>query len=229
MLMSDIIQRFRDENPELDPNVIPDATLMSWLLVGDLEICTMVRLINQEGFSIPVVSGTARYDLTTVSPLFLDIDESVGGGLAYYNTSGNYKRLEKQTKAWLDNNVAQWRTASIGVPRYYYRYGKYVVLCPTPSSVITNLTVDLILLSNPFNNLTIMPFNQLPYLAPFHYSLVLYLVWRAKVKIGKGDESDAALKALNTYVQWMVKTIGGGKYGVVEFRPQGLPSNGYQR
>ncbi len=227
--MSDIIQRFRDENPELDANVISDTTLMSWLLDGDLETCTKVRLINQEGLSIPAVIDQSTYDMTNVSPLFLDIDESVGGGLVYYNTSGNYKRLEKVTKAYLENNNAQWRTASSGAPRWYYRYGKNIVVYPKPDSTITNFTVDLILLSNPFNNLNIMPFNQLPYLAPFHASLKLYLMWRAKIKIGKGDEADTALKAYGAYTDWMIKTIGGGKYGPMEFRPSGLPSQGYQR
>lgn len=229
MLMSDIIQRFRDENPELDANVISDATLMSWLLDGDLETCTRVRLINQEGISIPAVSGTSTYDLTKTTALFLDIDESVGGGLCYYNTSGSYKRIDRVTKAWLDNNNSQWRTASSGTPRYYYRYGQNIIVYPKPDSTIVNFTVDLILLSNPFINLNQMPFNQLPYLAPFHASLKLYLMWRAKIKIGKSDESDAALKAYVAYTDWMIKTIGGAKYGVIEFRPTGLPSQGYQR
>lgn len=229
MIMQDIINRFREENPELDANVIPDATLMSWLLDGDLETCTKVRLINQEGLVIPAISGQSTYDMTVVSPLFLDIDESVGGGIVYYNSSGQYKRIEKVSKAFLDNNNAQWRTASAGTPRWYYRYGKNVVFYPKPDSTITNFTVDLILLSNPFNNLNIMPFNQLPYLAPFHSSLKLYLMWRAKIKIGKAEEADTSLKAYGAYTDWMLKTIGGGRYGVMEFRPSGLPSQGYQR
>lgn len=229
MLMSDIIQRFRDENPELDANVISDTTLMSFLLVGDLEICTKVRLINQEGFVIPAVTNQSKYNLTTNNPLFLDIDEAVGGGLVYFTTSGTYKRIYPKTKAWLDNNNSQWRTASPGIPRYYYRYGNSIIVYPTPNSTVSYFTMDQILLSNPFNNLNIMPFNQLPYLAPFHQSLVLYLQWRAKIKIGKADEADTALKAYAGYVDWMIKTIGGGKYGEIEFRPSGLPSNGYQR
>lgn len=227
--MSDIIQRFRDENPELDSNVITDATLMSWLLDGDLETCTRVRLINSEGTVITSVTNQSTYDLTNTTPLFLDIDESVGGGLCYYLTSGTYKRIEKVTKAWLDNNNSQWRTASAGTPRYYYRYGKNIVVYPKPNSTVSYFSVDLILLSNPFNNLNIMPFNQLPYLSPFHASLKLYLMWRAKIKIGKAEESDTALKAYTAYTDWMIKTIGGGKYGSMEFRPSGLPSQGYQR
>lgn len=227
--MSDIIQRFRDENPELDANVIPDATLMSWLLIGDQEVCMKVRLIIQEGVNVPAIQGQNTYNLTTLSNLFFDINEQPGGGICQFNTSTSYKRLTKRTKAWLDVNNAQWRIASQGTPRYYYRSAQNFIVYPTPDNTITNFTVDIVLLSNPFNNLNIMPYNQLPYLAPFHYALVLYLTWRAKAKIGKDEESDTALKAYSGYVEWMIKTIGGGKYDEIQFRPQGLPSIGFQR
>lgn len=233
MLMSDIIQRFRDENPELDQSVISDATLQAWLLIGDSEVCTKCRLINYQGAVINPVIGQMSYDLTAIIGLpstFLDIDEMPGGGVvAYYNDTTTYKRLEKQTKAWLDNNTSAWRTAGTGKPLYYYRYGQYLNIYPTPDSTVTKITIDCVILSNPFNNLNLSPYNQLPYLYNFHYALVLYLTWRAKVKIGKTDESDVAFKLYDMYVQWMIKTIGGGKYGPIEFRPSGLPYRGYQR
>jgi hypothetical protein len=229
MLMSDIIQRFRDENPELDANVIPDATLMSWLLIGDQEVCMKARLIIQEGVNITAVQGQNTYNLLTLNPLFFDISEQPYGGICQFNTSTSYKRLTKRTKAWLDVNNAQWRIASQGTPRYYYRSGQNIIVYPTPDNTITKFTADIVLLSNPFNNLNIMPYNQLPYLAPFHYALVLYLAWRGKVKVGKDEESDTALKAYAGYVEWMIKTLYGGKFDEIEFRPQGLPSIGFQR
>ena len=102
MLMSDIIQRFRDENPEIDQSVIPDATLQGWLTIGDQEVCMKCRLITIENVNIPAVAGQNQYNLTALNPLFFDINESYGGGLVYYNTS-QYKRVYPQTKAWLDN------------------------------------------------------------------------------------------------------------------------------
>ena len=227
--MSDIIQRFRDEYPELDANVISDATLMSWLLIGDQEVCMKCRLITVENVNITAVPGQNKYSLTSLNPLFFDINESYSGGLVYYNTSGSYKRVYPKTKAWFDNNYSQWRTASTGTPRWYYRQNDYIVTYPTPNDTVSNFNVDLVLLSNPFNNLNIAPYNQLPYLAPFHYALVMYLQWRAKIKIGKAEEADTALKAYSGYIQWMINTIQGGRQGEMEFRPQGLPSIGYQR
>lgn len=228
MLMSDIIQRFRDENPEIDVNVIPDATLMGWLLVGDQEVCMDQRLVTTENVNIPSVTGQSTYSLTALNSLFFDINESYGGGLVYYNAN-YYKRVYPQTKAWLDNNMSQWRTASTGTPRWYYRSGSNIVVYPTPDDTVVNFNIDLVLLSNPFIQLNQMPYNQLPYLAPFHYALVLYLQWRAKIKVGKEEEGMAAYKLYQVYLQWMRKTIQGGRQGVIEFRPQGLPSIGYQR
>lgn len=232
--MSDIIQRFRDENPEIDVTVIPDATLQSWLLIGDSEVCTKCRLINFQNAVITPVVGQAQYDLTALPGLpstFLDIDEMPGGGVcAFYNdNSTTYKRLTKQMKSWLDANTAAWRTAGSGKPLYYYRYGQYINFYPAPDDTVTQITVDVILLSNPFINLNQMPYNQLPYLVNYHYALVLYLAWRAKSKIGKDEESDTAFKIYDGYVQWMIKLVGGGKYGPIEFRPAGLPFQGRQR
>ena len=229
MLMSDIIQRFRDENPELDQSTIPDATLQSFLLIGDQEVCMDQRLVTIENVNIPVIAGQNTYSLTALNSLFFDINESYGGGLVYYNTSGYYKRVYPQTKAWLDNNYSQWRTAQTGVPRWYYRSGSNIVVYPTPDSTVSYMNVDLVLLSNPFTQLNQTPYNQIPYLAPFHYALVVYLQWRAKIKIGKDEEGKAAYALYQQYLQWMRKTLQGGRYGTIEFRPQGLPSIGYQR
>jgi len=227
--MSDIIQRFRDENPELDQSTISDATCQAWLTIGDQEVCMDQRLITLENVSFAAIAGQNIYSLTTLNALFFDINESYGGGLVYYNTSGSYKRIYPKTKAWLDNNNSQWRTASTGTPRYYYRSNNSVVVYPTPNSAILNFNVDLVLLSNPFTQLSQVPYNALSYLAPFHYALVLYLQWRAKLKIGKDEEGMAAYKLYQAYLQWMRKTIQGGRQGEIEFRPQGLPSIGYQR
>lgn len=227
MTRADIIQRFRDENPELDANVISDVTLNSWLIIGDSEICAKARLIVDSATVISV-PGQGQYDMTLLNNFF-DIDENPGGGVTRYNTSGNYKRLTKTTKASLDFNNSQWRTASQGTPLYYYRRGKYINLYPIPDTTITQFTIDFVCISQPFNNDNITPYNQLPYLSPFHPGLVLYLQWRAKVKIGKSDEALAAQQLYMQYVQWMITSVGGGKFGSIEFRPQGLPSAGRQR
>lgn len=227
MTRADIIQRFRDENPEITANVISDITLNSWLLVGDKEICAKARLIVDTGIIVPIV-GQASYDLTVLSKFF-DIDENPGGGVSRVNTNPNEKRIDKTTRAYLDANVSQWRTASSGTPKYYYRRGKYMYVYPKPDTTITQFNIDFVAISNDFNNDNITPYNQLSYLEPFHPGLVFYLTMRAKAKVGKDDESTTAMNMYNAYIQWMITSVGGGKFGPIEFRPSGLPSMGYQR
>lgn len=230
MIMSDIIERFREENPELDANVIPDSVCVSWLTVGESEVCTKCRLINTQDNVITPVVGQRDYDMNQVNSMFLDIDEMPGGGVvAYYSDSNTaYKKLTNITKGWLDSNNSQWRTVTSGKPLYYYRYGPNICLYPPPDSTISTMTCDLVLLSNPFINLNQIPYNEIPYLSNFHYALVLYLTWRGKAKVGKDIEADAALKIYGAYIDWMIKTIGR-KYGPIEFRPAGLPVIGRQR
>lgn len=222
-----IIQRFRDENPELTADVISDTTLQSWLLVGDKEICAKARLIV-DTVTINAVNGQAAYDLT-VLPKFFDIDENPGGSICRV-TSSDIKKLVKKSKAQMDDEVPLWRTASSGITKYFYRRGQFAYMYPSPNTAsVTGFQIDYIKISDDFNNDNITPYNQLTYLEPFHPALIFYLMWMAKVKIGKAEESQTAFVAYDAYVQWMIKTVGGGKYGPIEYRPSGLPSSGIYR
>lgn len=227
MIRTEIIQRFRDENPEMTANVISDTTLKSWLLVGDKEVCAKARLITETG-EIEAVEDEDSYDLTTLTKFF-DIDEIPGGGVSRVDSSGNEKRLIKTTKSALDDDRSSWRTASSGTPKEYFRRGKYLKLDRAPDSSIVSFNIDYIAISDDFNSDSIAPYNQLTHLEAFHPALIFYLIWRAKAKVGKPDEAANAFSYYTSYILWMKKEIGGGKYGPIELRPYGLPSSGNQR
>lgn len=226
MTRLEIETRFREENPEITANVVSAATLHSWCLQGDKEICAKARLIVETD-DITAVEDQAHYDLTGLSKFF-DIDEYPGGGVSVV-TSTTEKRLTKTTKAQLDSEVPNWRLASSGTPKKYFRRGKYMYTYPSPDSTITGFNLDFIQISDDFNNDNILPYNQLSYLEPFHPAMVFYLTWRAKAKVGKPEEASGAKMAYDNYVLWMKKEIGGGKYGSIEFRPTGLPMSGSER
>lgn len=226
MTRAQIITRFREENPEITPNVCSDITLNSWCLVGDKEICAKARLIVNSS-SINAVEDQSAYDLTSLNKFF-DIDEIPGGGVTRV-TSTTEKRLVKLSKSQLDDQVSSWRTAESGTPRFYYRRGKYMYVYPKPDGNIDQFNLDFICISDDFNNDNITPYNQLSYLEPYHPGIIFYLTWRAKAKVGKQDEATNAMNIYNAYVEWMKREIGGGKYGPIEFRPSGLPSSGVYR
>lgn len=227
MNRTQIIQQFRDDSPEITANVISDITLNSWLLVGDKEVCAKTSLIVSSG-SIPAVSGQANYDVTTLSK-FYTLDENPGGGITRVNSDGNEKRLDKTSKSELDFDSPSWRTASSGTPKKFFRRGKYIYVYPKPDSSITQFNLDFVCISDDFNSDAATPYNQLSYLEPFHPALIFYLTMRAKAKVGKPDEATSAMNFYNSYIAWMQKIIGGGKFSSIEFRPSGLPSTGFQR
>lgn len=228
MTRLEIEQRFRDENPEVTANVVTAATLHSWCLQGDKEICAKARLIVDTG-SITAVEDQENYDVTTLLNKFYDVDELPGGGFSRVDTSGNEKRLDKRSKSELDKLRPNWRTASSGTPKDYFRRGKYIYVSPAPDDSISSFNIDFVAISDDFDNDSKTPYNELTYLEPFHPALVFYLTWRAKAKIGKPEEALAAMNLYNAYVLWMKKEIGGGKYGPIEFKPSGLSSIGFQR
>lgn len=220
MTRADIISRFREENPEITANVISDAVLRSWCVVADKEICARARLIvDTDDFTCTI--NEPRYDLTALLTKYFDSDEYPGGGLSIEISSSSEKRLLRKTKAELDNEISNWRTQSSNTPKYYYRRGKYVYLHPAPSSALV-VNVDFVAISDDFNSDNITPYNQRLDLEPFHYGIVQYLRWRAKSKVGKPEEAKTAMDEYMAFVAWIVKSVGGGKYGPISLVPQGI-------
>lgn len=227
MTRKEILTRFREENPEITANVASDAVINSWLLVGDKEVCTKTRLIVDSG-TIVAVEDEDSYDLTRLSKFF-DIDEQPGGGISFLDSSGRIKRLDKTTKSKLDQDVSGWRNAASGRPTKYFRRGKYFKLDKPCDATIDEFEIDFVCISNPFDDDNKTPYNQLSYLEPYHPALLFYLAWRAKAKVGKPEDVKTAFDMYEAYVSWMVKTIGGGKFGAITLVPSGLPSSGNMR
>lgn len=225
MTREEIINRFRQENPEITDRVITDTVLNSWCLVGDKEICTRNRLLKSEG-TFTSVSGTRQYDLTQEISNFYDIDDLPGGGVIYANDPLTYTTI-----AELDQTRPNWRSESNGTPKYYYRRNQYLYFNKAPSSGTTGtVRVYVILISDDFDDDSKLPFNQLTFLEPFHYSLVLYLTMRAKGKVGKPQEKQVSMQEYNDYLRWMKREVDRGTFHTIQFKPQkGYRSSAYSR
>lgn len=213
MNRGEIITRMREEAPEITQNVASDSVLKSWVEVGDQEVCTKVRLIKgQTTFSSIVNERT--YSLTSEIPKFYDIDEYPGGGVAYDN-----RRIDLESIASIDDKRPSWRTESSGSPKDYFRRGGDLVLGRKPSEV-KDIEVYSVLISDPLDNDGKTPFNQLSYLEPFHYSLVLYLKMRVfQGKVRKKDKAEEATAEYNAYINWMKDEIERGIYTNIQLRP----------
>ena len=219
MTREEIRDRFRQENPEITTRVISDAALNSWCIVGNQEICARARLIVSDA-QFAVTEDEDAYNLTNLLTKFQDIDEVPGGGVARLDTDDKEKRLKKASIAELDDKYSAWRTASSGTPRYYYRRGQFLHVYPAPDSSIEYLHVYFVAIADDFDDDAKTPYNQLEHLEPFHYGIVKYLEWRAKGKIGKPKDAATARDEYLAYIQWIIKSVGGGKNSVIYLRPK---------
>lgn len=212
MNRADLRSRFRIENPEVTSRVLTDEQINSMLIEGNINFAVQARMIVSS-ITISSIVDISSYDITVSEPKFVDIDEFPGGGVAY-----NGKRIDMVTKAQLDNENSNWRNNGSGTPKKYFRRGQYIVFDRPCASSGLDIDVDCVLLPDSFDNDTKDPFNQLSYLTPFHYGLVLYLQGRAKMKIGKDEDKSTAMVEYQSYVEWCKKTLQGGKIGKISFR-----------
>ncbi len=214
MIRSEIIQKFRDENPEITSRVIGDTTLNMWCLLADKQFCAATRcIVDQDGTAWNVAVNDEYYDLTSKITNFYDIDDWPGSGVVY-----NGKRINKATMSELDLDSNTWRSRGAGTPQKWYRRGKYLYLDRPAGTAITNgIRVYAVLKSTDWDT-DIEPFNQLSYLEPFTEAIILYLVKRAKAKVGKPEEAAGAHKEWIDYLSWAKTQLGGNKSGPIFFR-----------
>lgn len=226
MTRSEIISRFREECPEITSRVVTNSVLNSWCIEGNKNVCTKARLIVSDG-TFGLIDDEDAYDLTVNLTSFFDIDDLPGGGVSIIDTDSKEKRLEMKSIAELDDMSSSWRTASSSKPRYYYRRGKYLHLYPTPdTSVVSTAHVYFVQIPEDFDDDNKTPFNEQTHLAPFHYSIVLYLIWRGKGKVGKREDAQKAMIEYNDYVKWIKREVWGSKHGPIFFRPNFTPHHG---
>ena len=213
MTRGEIITRFRQENPEITTNVAADSVLQSWCEIGDKEIGTRVRLVKGDTTFAATVSQSS-YTLTNEITNFYDIDEFPGGGVEY-----NANRLVLETPSSLGEKRSSWGSASDGTPIDYYRRQGNLVLGRPPDAT-NNIKVWTVLIPNALDDDSKTPFNQLSYLEPYHYSLVLYLKMRIFMgKVKKKDQGAMAQQEYESYINWMKKEINRGTYTPIQLRP----------
>ena len=197
-----IRDRFRSENPDLTARVVSDDVLNGWMIDGDKDICAVTKCIMSnvpESFSSVV--DTQYYDLTSNISKFFTIDEYPGGGVWYDD-----EPLRKCTEAEMNTILRYWKDADSGTPRKYFRRGKYIWFDYAPDAVV-DIDISTIFISDDFDNDGKTPYNELPYLEPYHPGILKYLQWKAKMKKGKDQEGANAQKEYYTFIKRMARSI----------------------
>lgn len=212
MIRSEILQMFRDENTDIPSRVIADTVLQEWLVVGDKEFCAETRCIVDVGTTITTVVNEQFWDLEAEIPKFYDIDIQSTSGVTY-----NAEALKKTSMSELDMESKSWRSRSAGVPKKWFRRGKYLWFDRKVDSAADDIVVYSVLISDDWIT-DIQPYNALDYLSPFHSAMVLYLTRRAKAKVGKPEEAAAALAEYGAYMKWCRSQLGATNFGEIYFR-----------
>lgn len=218
MTRSEIIARFRSENPDITERVATDVVLNNFCLDADKIICAITRcIVTDVAFDSIVTTSvySTRYDLTDRIDKFYDIDELPGGGVSYDDDP-----LTKTTVAELDILTPSWRTNAAGTPKKYYRRGKWLYFDRPVETAGEEIRVYAVLVSDDFDNDAKTPFNERTDLEPFHSGIISYLIWKTKPKVAKPGEAATAEKDFYSFAEFMKKTISGGKLSQIHFRPR---------
>lgn len=226
MTRAEIITMFRGDNPDIPERVVGNTELHNWCKIGDKEICAETRCIITDFTFNSVASSTvytARHDLVAEESKFFDIDTLYGGGVIFDDD-----HLEETSPAKLDEDNPNWRDRTAGTPEKWYRRGKWLYFDTPILTADLEIRVYASLISDDFDNDGKSPFNEITFLEPYHYALVLYLQKKAKMKAGKPGEEIKAQREYNDYIKWMKRMLTGGKAVPILYRPvESLYQNSY--
>ena len=211
MTREEIREKFRAENPEITDRVITDTVLNEWIVTANEEVCVETRcIVTEDSVVIDSVEGVQKYDLEGEITNFLDLDDLPGGGVYYDGIP-----LRKSSPGEENYLNRRWKLSSNGVPKRYWKRGKFLWLNIPPDTSDVEISVDCVLIPNTIDSDDDEPFNGLGHLQPFSESIGKYLQWRTKQKVGKYDEANVAHQDYLTYVGWMRKKVKAGKYGAI--------------
>lgn len=222
MTLTDILEQFRRDNPEITDRVADDDVVKDWAFSADKEFCAITRCIVGDDTFDSVASTSVydtRYDLTALVDKFYDIDTFPGGGVSFDDDP-----LDKTTVAELDEEDSDWRNRSAGTPEKYYRRGKYLYFDYPIKTAGEEIRVYVVLISDDFTGISQVPYNGLTYLEPYHVGILKYLTWMGKGKIGKPGEAGEKRKEFLDYAQWAKSQIGGNKYSPIHYTKSGAYS-----
>lgn len=154
----------KPNNPEWDDSSLDARLDLAHEKIVDDTGCVETR------FTEDIVSGTSEYDLPDN---FLYANQ-----VLYLNSDSIYVKLQCITEAELDMTYPQWRDEDRSPTHYYIRRSK-IGLYPNPDTSTTNgLRIDCIRRPDVMADDTVVPFQSIAQLYPFHRLISeLVAVW----------------------------------------------------
>ena len=112
-----------------------DLELYNWLNQAQQDIAMKARCLKK-AVTVTTTSGTQEYDLKTSTNAFQDIIDISEDGVSFKIGGTSWDNLKYTTKAKLNIDQPNWRSASSGTPMNYYydKASKTIGLYPKPNA-----------------------------------------------------------------------------------------------
>jgi len=120
---------------EVSPSFWVDLELYNWLNQAQQDIAMKARCLKK-AVTVTTTSGTQEYDLKTSTNAFQDIIDISEDGVSFKIGGTSWDTLKYTTKAQLNIDQPNWRSASSGTPMNYYydKASKTIGLYPKPNA-----------------------------------------------------------------------------------------------
>lgn len=216
MTKAQILTEFGELVPESPAS---SAQQLIWANQGALDLVRRTKCLPTSTTG-NLTAETQEYTLPT-DLLVIDAE----GGVQYKDSEGDWHKLKYITTNWLDRYIPNWRNETSGDPVSYYIKGTTLGFYPKPNSTRTNgYKVYYIQKPTAMSADGDDPLESQTHLEPYHQTIVLYMVWKAKVALGKFLQAREARAEYLRDVNKMIAEINPVSDDTEGFRPYHKPS-----
>jgi hypothetical protein len=163
---------------------IPNALLESIIQEGANDVALHTCCLPSDA-TFDAEEDIGTYYLGDIADDILEIAES---GLWYKNGT-QWKELLPKTRAWMDENVSNWRDRASGTPEWWFKEGDAIEVIPAPASLV-NEGLWLYYGAKPpvMGNDDHFPFggdSEIAYLSPLSHNILDFVRWKAHEILGE--------------------------------------------
>ncbi len=174
--------------PGANLSVIDSPSLWVYINKGVDDVNQRLKILRANS-KFDIVAAQVEYNISTVLPSFVCMDDS---GI-YFNAgtaaSPSWQQLLPKDRKWLDENVYSWRNYIAGTPIYYYQENDIIGFVAAPATAVAQgFWVYYIAKATPMSNGNQYPFTATTVATPsfdcLDDGIVAYCQWKLAALLG---------------------------------------------
>ena len=214
-LVDEIRRLAKDTNTDVTKQSWSTGTIVDRINMAQIIIVSKTRCMENQTF-LTIVNNQREYNLPSDLLVINRVGYTTATSSASVLTSTSaYKKIDRNTILGLDGKRSYWEQET-GFPDKYYILGSSICLTPIPTISYTGtfrIKVTYTPQPNDLDYDTSVPFNDYPYLYPYHHIITYYVAMLAFMD--RGDTNmvayyrdlfktslDDMIKDLNTLPDW---------------------------